>query len=110
MKAFDIFLWQAPGWPEPRPAVVVSHPDRANRKDWVEVILCSTHRAGRKAQPHEIILDEADGLDWATLCKCNLIYAVPKEDLKTHRGNVSAARQGPLVRTLIAAHGWAAAL
>src|ERR1017187_8582513 len=68
MNPFDIYHWQPPGWPEPRPSVIVSHPDRAIRKNPVEVIMCSTQRATRKAAPHEFILDEADGLDWPTLC------------------------------------------
>ena len=34
MKAWDIFSWQAPGVPEPHPAVIVSHLDRvANRHE-----------------------------------------------------------------------------
>lgn len=49
-------------------------------------------------------------MDWPTLCKCDLIYAVPRDDLQSHKGRVSDARQAPLVRTLIAAHGWAAVL
>src|ERR1039458_7177242 len=48
------------------------HPDRASKKPDVEVVLCSTQRAQRRAEPHELILDEADGLDWPTLCKCDL--------------------------------------
>ena len=90
--------------------MIVSHSDRARRKDWVEVILCSTQRANRQPSLHEIILDEADGLDWPTLCKCDLIFAVPRADLKNQRGRVTEERQAPLVRTLIAAHGWAAVL
>ena len=108
--AFEIWSWQAPGWKEPHPCVIVSHPDRAGRKDPVEVVLCSSQRASRKPEGHEVILDQADGLDWPTLCKCDLIYAVPKEQLSQRRGTVSANRRGPLVRTLIAAHGWAAVL
>jgi hypothetical protein len=76
----------------------------------VEVILCTTQRAQRRAEAHEIILDEADGLDWPTLCKCDLIYAVLRSDLTQHKGHVTEARQAPLVRTMIAAHGWAAVL
>ena len=60
MKQFDIFSWQPAGWPEPHPCVIVSHPDRADRKTPVEVIMCSSKRATRKAEPDEIILDEAD--------------------------------------------------
>ena len=74
MKQFDIFSWQPAGWPEPHPCVIVSHPDRADRKTPVEVIMCSSKRATRKAEPDEIILDEADGLDWPSICKCDLIH------------------------------------
>jgi hypothetical protein len=112
MKPFDIVSWQAPGWPEPHPAVVISHPDRAGRKPDVEVILCSTKRAARPAEPHEFILDQADGLDWPTICKCDLIYAVPRAVLEQgkRRGSVSPNRRGPLLRKVIAAHGWAEVL
>ena len=107
MKTFDIFSFQPPGWVEPHPAVVVSHPDRAARKEVVEVVICSSQRAARKPEPHEIILDKEDGLDWPTLCKCDLIYSAHRSDLKTQRGTVTAARRGPLIRTLIGAHRWA---
>ncbi len=107
MRPFDIFCWQPPGWPDPHPCVIVSHPDRAGRKDPVEVLVCSTKRANRKPEAHEVMLDQADGLDWPTLCKCDLIYAVPRSDLKSPKGQVSEARQGQLVRTMIAAHAWA---
>ncbi len=106
MKPFDIFSWEPPDWKEPHPAVIVSHPDRAANKDLVEVLMCSTQRAARPAKPHEFILDQADGLDWPTLCKCDLVYAVPREDLKRRRGAVAPARRAPLLRTMIAAHGW----
>jgi hypothetical protein len=76
----------------------------------VEVILCTVQRAQRRAEAHEIILDEADGLDWPTLCKCDLIYAALRTDLTQPKGHVTEARQAPLVRTMIAAHGWAAVL
>jgi mRNA-degrading endonuclease toxin of MazEF toxin-antitoxin module len=110
MRQFDIFYWKPPDWLEPHPAVVVSHPDRADRKKEVEVILCSTQRTQRQAQANEIVLDEADGLDWPTLCKCDLIYAVARTALTMHKGHVTDNRQGPLVRTMIASHGWAAIL
>ncbi|MCX6925299.1 MAG: type II toxin-antitoxin system PemK/MazF family toxin [Verrucomicrobia bacterium] len=85
MKQFDIFYWKPPEWKEAHPAVVVSHPDRAERKPQVEVILCTTQRAQRRAEAHEIMLDEADGLDWPTLCKCDLIYAAVRNDLTQHK-------------------------
>jgi mRNA-degrading endonuclease toxin of MazEF toxin-antitoxin module len=106
MKAFDVFSCQPPGWNEPHPCVIVSHPDRADRKNPVEVVMCSSQRATRKAESNEIILDTADGLDWATLCKCDVIYAVPRTELKNRRGEVSKARRSQMIRTVIAAHAW----
>jgi len=110
MRPFEIYYWQPPNWPEAHPCVIVSHPDRAARKKAVEVVMCSTRRAARKPEAHEIILDEADGLDRPTICKCDLIYAVPPDELKPRKGIVSDARQGHLVRTMIAAHDWASVL
>jgi mRNA-degrading endonuclease toxin of MazEF toxin-antitoxin module len=106
MKPFEIYSWQPPGWPEPHPCVIISSPARVSNKPDVEVVLCSTQKAGRAAQSHEIILDGADGLDWPTICKCDLIYAVPKDRIKNRRGQVSERRQGLLIKTLLAAHGW----
>jgi hypothetical protein len=66
--------------------VIVSHPMRASQKPVVEVVLCSTQRAQRKPELQEIILDQADGLDWPTLCKCDLIYGVEKTEIKPTGG------------------------
>lgn len=106
MKPFDIFSWEPPGWNEPHPVVIISHPDRADRKNTVEVVACATARATRGPRPHEILLDQADGLDWPTLCYCDLIYAVPRDDIKNARGHVSDDRQRNLIRTIISAHAW----
>ena len=86
--------------------MIVSHPERVSRKPVVKVVLCSTQRAQRKPETHEIMLDQADGLDWPTLCKCDLIYGVEMKEIKGHRGQVSDARNSQLVRTILAAHGW----
>jgi hypothetical protein len=105
MKPFDVFFWQPHGWPEPHPCVVIAHPSRAANKDPVEVLICSSKRATRDTQSHEVMLDSADSMDWPTLCKCDLIHTVPKSEL-TLPGTVSLPRRQLLVRTLIAAHGW----
>jgi hypothetical protein len=110
VKQFDIFYWKPPEWKEAHPAVVVWHPDRADKRPQVEVILCTTQRAQRRAEAHEILLDEADGLDWPAPCKCDLIYAAVRSDLTQHKRHVTEARQTPLMRTMIATHGWAAVL
>jgi mRNA-degrading endonuclease toxin of MazEF toxin-antitoxin module len=106
MKPFDVFYWQPNGWPEPHPCVIISHPARAANKDPVEVVMCSSKETTRAAQAHEVILDQADGMDWPTICKCDLIHTVAKSELKKHKGSVSTGRRAVLVRTVIAAHGW----
>ena len=106
MKPFEIYSWQPAGWPEPHPAVIISNPDRVTNKPEVEVIMCSSKKAGRNAQPGEVMLDESDGLDWQTLCKCDLIHAVRKSDLKNRRGEVSVGRRAQIIRMIIAAHAW----
>jgi mRNA-degrading endonuclease toxin of MazEF toxin-antitoxin module len=106
MKTFDVFSWQPPGWVEPHPCVIVSHPSRIANKAEVNVVACSSKRATRKAQAHEVILDQADGLDWPTLCKCDLLYSVSKSELKHRRGEISPARRKVLVRTIIGSLGW----
>src|SRR6185369_4385638 len=110
MKAFEIFSWQPEGWPEPHPAVIISNPARVANKPEVEVVMCSSQPARRAARPGEMILDAADGLDWPTICKCDLIHAVKKTDLKIRRGEVARTRRGLLIRNLIAAHAWGGVL
>ena len=67
MKPFDVFTCQPPGWDKPHPCIIVSAPARADKKNPVELLICSTQRASRQAEAHEVILDTADGLDWQTL-------------------------------------------
>ena len=113
MRPFDIYSYQPPDWKEgeyPYRAVIVSHRERAGRKDMVEVVICSTQRASRPPSEIEVLLDEADGLDWPTLCRCDLTYAARREDLKQVRGTVCRERQRQIATTILAAHGWAAVL
>jgi len=106
MKAWDIFSWQAPGWPEPHPAVIVSHPDRVANKPDVTVILCASRRASRQPEANEVILYENDGLDWPTLCKCDLLYTIQKANLVNRRGPVTAERRRQIIATINRANGW----
>jgi len=110
MKAWEVYYCKPPGWKEPHPAIIVSHPARAERKDPVEVVICSTQRATRDPEKHEVRLDQADGMDWPTLCKCDLVFAVPREGLTHRKGEVSQERRGQIVRTIMQAHDWAAVL
>jgi hypothetical protein len=72
----------------------------------VEVVLCSSQRISRRPNPGEVILDSADGLNWETLCRCDLIYAVTRDSLHTRRGLVTVERRREIVRTILACHVW----
>jgi len=106
MKAWDIFSYTPPGFPGPHPAVIISHPDRVARKPVVSILACSSHRAGRPADTNEVILDKADGLDWPTLCFCDIFYSVPKADLRDQRGHVTEERRLEIIRTINRSNGW----
>jgi len=56
---------------------------------------------------HEVILDEADGLDWETLCKCDVVYAAPKTELVQRRGSVTAEHRRAIAERVIRAFGLA---
>jgi len=105
MKAWEIWTYAFPGAGE-HPAVIVSHGQRVERKAVVEVLLCASLRGGSAAALHQVVLDAADGLDWKTLCRCDLIYSVPREDLRARRGQVSPERRREIIRKIIWSHGW----
>jgi mRNA-degrading endonuclease toxin of MazEF toxin-antitoxin module len=90
----------------PHPAVIVSHPDRVARAPLVYVLIGSSERASRPARENEVMLDGADGLDWETLVKCDLMYLVEKERLYRHWGNARPVRRRALVRRINACFGF----
>ena len=104
MKAWEIWTFD-PGFGD-HPAVIVSAEERAARKPLVEIVLCSTQRASRAPVASEVILDSADGLNWETLCKCDLIYAVDRGLLHTRRGMVTTDRRRQIVRAIVGSHQW----
>ena len=105
MNAWEIYTYDF-GEAGPHPAVIVSHPDRVAHAAWVNVLLCSTHRANRPPKPTEVTLNGADGLDWETLCKCDALWLVEKAHLTGKRGIVSAVRRRQIVDKINAAMGW----
>ena len=100
MKPWDIYAWEFPGIGA-HPAVIISHQDRVSLKPQVCVLLCSSQRANRPPKPHEVLLNSADGLDWETLVKCDMIYAAQKDRLKDKRGVVSPARRRQIAERVV---------
>ena len=106
MKPWDIYTWEFPD-AESHPAVILGTEARLANKPKVNVLFCSSKRATRKAERLEIILDQADGLDWETLCKCDLVFAVPKEQLTRRRGSVIYERRRQIAENVIRGLGLA---
>jgi mRNA-degrading endonuclease toxin of MazEF toxin-antitoxin module len=106
MSPWEVWTWRFPDAGE-HPAVILGTPDRIKLKTRISVILCTTQRATRKPEAHEVILDEEDGLDWDTLCKCDLVYAVAKSELVKRRGIVTVERRRAIAERLIRGLGLA---
>jgi hypothetical protein len=106
VKTWEIWSYQPAGWPEPHPAVIISHPERVARKPEFNVLICSSHRPGRPAKANEVLLDRADGLDWPTLCFCDPLHLVSYGDLSHRRGLVTPERRTAILRTMLAVNGW----
>jgi hypothetical protein len=106
MKAWEIWSYQPPGWPDAHPAVITSGIGCVANKPDVNVLLCTSKAATRPPLATEVILDAADGLDWPTLCKCDLFYLVEKAVLKNRRGKVSAERRRQIIQTISRSNDW----
>ena len=106
MKPWDIYTWDFPD-AGPHPAVILGTDERVKHKPKVNVLLCSSQRATRAPELHELILDASDGMDWATLCKCDLLYAVPANQLSRKRGVVGMVRRKAIASRVIRALGFA---
>jgi hypothetical protein len=87
------------------PCVIFSNPQRLSHPqlDRVNVLLCRTLRGplGRPPKATEIILDRADGLDWATLCRVDSLHFVPKSGLRERRGLVSTERRRQISQRIL---------
>ena len=107
MKPWDIYSWKAPGMEKAHPAVILGTADRVALKPQMNILVCTREKAGRIAQAHETLLDQADGLEWETLCRCDLVYAVEKSQLSNKRGQVIVERRRQMAGKVIQGLGLA---
>ena len=100
MKAWEIWTGNIYG---PHPVVLISCQARIDAKQEVVVLKCTTMQptTAREARAIEAILDEADGMDWKTLCRCDLLFTVPKGTLGNRRGVVTLERRREIARKII---------
>jgi hypothetical protein len=70
------------------------------------VLLCSSQRANRAAREHEVLLNGADGLDWETLIRCDLMYLMERDEIYGRRSVVTPVRRRAIVQRLNGAFGF----
>jgi hypothetical protein len=69
--------------------------------DSVNGLLCTTVRPpGRPMKSHEVWLDAADGLDWLTSVRCNMIFHFAKGAAGSRRGLVATLRRREITRRI----------
>ena len=102
MKQWDTCQWTFPHGSHP--AVILSRNAVCELGQGINLLACSSHRATRLPRENEIILDEAGGMDWQTLCKLETIWLASVRDLRP-RGALSIERRRHLARQLIVIYG-----
>jgi mRNA-degrading endonuclease toxin of MazEF toxin-antitoxin module len=104
MNQWDIFMF--PFSKERRhPAVIISNDETCQNSDLEEVnaLLCTSAQVHRSPKPTEEVLDEADGLDWKTMVRCDRIYLLPKAKFDDRKGTVSEERRHLIARKIVEA-------
>jgi mRNA-degrading endonuclease toxin of MazEF toxin-antitoxin module len=85
------------------PAVIISNDETCQNPDVEEVnaLLCTSAKVNRGAKPAEIVLDEADGLDWKTVVRCDKIHLLPKAHFDDKKGKVIEDRRHLIARKIV---------
>jgi mRNA-degrading endonuclease toxin of MazEF toxin-antitoxin module len=102
VKQWDIFMF--PFTKERRhPAVIISNDETCVNADIEEVnaLLCTSAKVNRGPKLTEEVLDEADGLDWKTMVRCDRIYLLPKALFAERKGAVTEARRHLIARKIV---------
>ena len=101
MRQWEIYLFPFEE-EKPHPAVIISNDERSLNGDleYVNALICTSAKLNREAKKNEVILDGADGLDWKTAVRCDVIYLLPKARFQELRGKVTAPRRVQIARKI----------
>ena len=50
----------------------------------------------RTVKPTEILLDQADGLDWETFCRCGIVLVIETAKVGRQRGQITLERRNAI--------------
>ena len=81
--------------------MILSIDERVAARKFVNGLLCVTLRGGATVRETECLLDQADGLEWATSVRCDLIHQLERGRFGDKRGEVSLARQQQISRKVV---------
>jgi hypothetical protein len=89
------------------PAVVLSPPDILGdpRQNRVNVLVGSKKQPAETVKTHQVVLNDADGLEFSTLLNCALVYQVRKDNIVRSVGAVSHGLRGAIATRVRAALG-----
>ncbi len=101
MRQWEIYLFPFRE-EKPHPAVIISNEERCvnDALEYVNALICASAKLNREAKKNEVILNAADGLDWKTAVRCDVIYLLPKAEFREHRGKVSPERRVAIARKI----------
>ena len=85
------------------PAVIISNDETCQNPDIEEVnaLLGTSAKVNREPKTTEEVLDEADGLDWKTMVRCDRIHLLPKARFDDRKGNVTEERRYLIARKMV---------
>ena len=85
------------------PAVIISNDEQCQNSDVdvVNALLCTSAQVNRGPKLTEEVLDEADGLNWKTLVRCDRIHLLEKAAFQESKGTVSSQRRHLIARKII---------
>jgi hypothetical protein len=89
------------------PAVILSGPDILSdeRQLRFNALMGTKRPPAAKVLEHQVLLDQADGLEFATLLNCSLVYVVRKNAILRTAGVVSHMRRAEIARRVRASLG-----
>jgi hypothetical protein len=84
------------------PGVVVSPVDWCanEQRSRINLLACSKKVPADGARPHQVLLNGADGLDFASVCGCEFFYVVDRSSCHEKLGRVSPVRRRLIGRKL----------
>ena len=87
------------------PCVIFSNAARLGHPDFerINILLCRTLRGSlrREFRSAEVVLDQADGLEWQTVCRVDALHFVLKSGLRQRRGLVFSERRRVICQRIL---------